>query len=154
MRIPLSVRFRSLFAKDKEAFWWHEITDEEKQLRRMDAWQLAAVIQEANVRIDTGQKRIVAEHMLNVRLAKIQAMPAYLAVCAGIAGVIGGAFLTAALQPSQEHSKCVSECQHGESVQQNKPQPKKSETPVSRLLDVPKNERVQDASKNSEKYKP
>jgi hypothetical protein len=39
------------------------------------------------------QKHIVAERMLNMRLARIEARPGYLAVYATIAGVIGGAFL-------------------------------------------------------------
>jgi len=73
--IPLSVRIRAFFARDKDAFWWNEATDEEKQLRRMDVWELAKVINEARVRNLAGEaeKLIVAEHMLNVRLAKIQA---------------------------------------------------------------------------------
>lgn len=68
MRITLATRIRSLFARDKYSFWWNEITDEEKELARMDVWELAAVVQQTNQ-----QRRVVAEHMLNARLANIQA---------------------------------------------------------------------------------
>lgn len=73
MRIPLSIRIKALFASDKNAFWWNHFTDEEKELRSMDAWQLAKVIHEADIRKNNAEKRIVAEHLLNVRLANIQA---------------------------------------------------------------------------------
>jgi hypothetical protein len=73
MHVPISVRIQSYFARDKHAFWWNHFTDEEKQLRRMDAWQLARVIHEESIRQTSPEKRIVAEHLLNVRLAQIQA---------------------------------------------------------------------------------
>ena len=100
MSIPLSVRIRSFFARDKHAFWWDHFTDDEKQLRRMDAWQLATVIHEESIHQTEPEKRIVAEHMLNVRLARIQARAAYISVVAGLVGIVGGAFLTSAFQKS------------------------------------------------------
>ncbi len=140
MSVSIWVRIKSLFAHDKYAFWWNEITDKEKTLAGMDAWELAAVIKEATGnRIDMVQERIVAEHMLNVRLAKIQARPGYLAVYVGIAGAIGGALLTSSFQPHQEPSKCVCECQHGGSIQQNKSHPIKPETSVRKMTNIPKN---------------
>lgn len=97
--IPLSVRIKALFARDKDAFWWSHFTDEEKQLRRMDAWQLAKVINEARVRNLAGEaeKLIVAEHMLNVRLAKIQATASWGSGVLGFVGAIIGAALSVAL---------------------------------------------------------
>lgn len=64
----------------------------------MDVWELAKVIHDENVQPLNPKKRIVAEHMLNVPLAHIQARPGYIAVLAGLVGVVGGAFLTSALQ--------------------------------------------------------
>ncbi len=68
MRITLAARIRSLFASDRYSFWWNEITEEEKELAHMDVWELAAVVRQTNQ-----HRRVVAEHMLNVRLANIQA---------------------------------------------------------------------------------
>jgi len=106
--IPLSVRIKAFFARDKAAFWWNHFTDEEKKLRRMDAWQLAEVINEARVRNIAGMeaKRIVAEHMLNVRLAQIQATASWgSGVLCFVGAIIGAAMsvaLTAALQSPKE----------------------------------------------------
>ena len=71
MRIPLSVRLKAIFARDKNEFWWNHFTDEERELREVDVSQLASVINEATVRHNT-ERRIVAEHMLSARLAQIQ----------------------------------------------------------------------------------
>lgn len=117
MRTTLIDRVKGFFARDKNAYWWDHWTDEEKQLRRMDVWQLAKVINEARVRNLAGEaeKLIVAEHMLSERLARIQARPGYIATVAGLAGVVGGAFLTSALQKHETPPKCVCECP----IQQN-----------------------------------
>jgi hypothetical protein len=113
MRTTLIDRIKSIFASDKDAYWWNHLTDEEKQLRHMDVWELAKVINEARVRNLAGEaeKLIVAEHMLAERLARIQARPAYFAIYAGLAGVAGGAFLTSALQLPNEPCKCICETQ-------------------------------------------
>jgi len=97
MNIPLSVRIRSIFAKDKDALWWGHFTDEEKELQRMDVWELAAVIQEASVRSGMDKKRIVAEHMLNVRLAQIQSKASWGSGVLGFVGAIVGAALSVSL---------------------------------------------------------
>lgn len=97
LRIPLSVRIRSLFSRDKHEFWWNHYTDEEKQLRRMDAWQLATIIHEENIRQTAPEKRIVAEHMLNVRLAQIQATASWGSGVLGFVGAIIGAALSVSL---------------------------------------------------------
>ena len=109
MRTPISVRIKAFFAMDNYADWWNHFTDEEARLRRMDAWQLAKVIHEANVHQNNPEKRIVAEHMLNVRLAKIQSRPAWFAIAAGILGIAGGAILNSLLQQPNIAVNCVYE---------------------------------------------
>ena len=91
MRTKLIDRLKGFFARNKYAYWWCHWTDEEKQLRRMDVWQLAKVINEARIRNLAGEaeKLIVAEHMLSERLARIQARPGYIATVAGLVGVVG-----------------------------------------------------------------
>jgi hypothetical protein len=131
MRTTLIDRLRGLFARDKDAYWWNHWTDEEKQLRRMDVWQLAKVINEARVRNLAGEaeKLIVAEHMLSERLARIQARPGYMATVAGLIGIVGGAFLTSALQKPETPLKCACECQNGYASKQNGAAP--TQVPVS-----------------------
>ncbi len=105
--IPLFVRFRSLFARDRAEFWFDHFTDEEKKLSRLDVWGLAKVINEARVRnvVGDAEKLIVAEHMLNVRLAKIQASAQWGAGVLGFVGAIIGASLTVALTTVMQSSK-------------------------------------------------
>lgn len=119
MNIPLSVRIRKFFARDKYAFSWGYFTDDEKLLRCMDAWQLATVIHEESIRKTAPEKRIVAEHMLNVRLAKIQTRATYISIVAGLVGAVGGAFLTTAFQKPDSQTKRVCECSHSIPIQQN-----------------------------------
>lgn len=97
MKIPFDIRIKSFFAKDKAAFWWSHFSDEEKMLKRMDVWELAAVIQEANVRLGMEKKKIVAEHMLNVRLAQIQSKASWGSGILGFVGAIVGAALSVSL---------------------------------------------------------
>ena len=133
--IPLIVRIKGFFARNKYVYWWSHFTDEEKQLRRMDVWQLAKVINEARVRNLAGEaeKAIVAEHMLSERLVRIQARPGYVAIVAGLVGIIGGAFLTSELQKLDSQSKCVCVDQQEGSVQQNLTDPVQGTvTPVVR----------------------
>lgn len=105
--IPLSVRIRALFSRDKEAFWWNHFTDEEMKLRRMDVWGLAKIINEARVRNLAGEaeKLIVAEHMLNVRLARIQATASWGSGVLGFAGATIGAALSIALTMALQSPK-------------------------------------------------
>jgi len=104
---------RAFFVKDKDQFWFRHYSSDEVAFDRMNAWQLAAVIQEADARntVDWVTKKIVAEHLLAARLAKLQARPNWWAMVIAVCGVIGGAFLTTALQKPQEQSKCVCEYQ-------------------------------------------
>lgn len=154
MRIQLSVRIRSFFARDEHAFWRDHFTDDEKQLRRMDAWELATVIHEENIRQTAPEKRIVAEHMLNVRLATIQARATYISVVAGLVGIVGGAFLTSAFQKPDSPPKCVCECQHGSPVQQNVSKPIQNAIPTVVETGVPESQRVQNANQSGAKNKP
>ena len=98
MRINLADRFKALFARDEYGYWFRLITDEEKELRRMDSWELAKVIHEETVHPTNPEKRIVAEHMLNVRVAKIQNRATYVSVVVGFIGIVVGAALSAMLQ--------------------------------------------------------
>jgi|GEM_PF-3246452 len=92
MKIPLLTRLRAIFAKDKEDFWFQYFSDEEIQLRKMDVWQLAKVISEAKTtHVGSEEKRIVAEHLLNIRLANIQANAAWAAGIISFIGAIIGA---------------------------------------------------------------
>ena len=98
MRITLADRFKALFARDEYDYWFQLITDEEKELRRMDSWELAKVIQEETVHPKNPERRIVAEHMLEVRIAKIQNRATYVSVIVGFIGILVGAALSAMLQ--------------------------------------------------------
>jgi|SRR5471030_2653380 len=97
--IPFFVRLRGLMARDKDAFWWNYFTDEELKLRGMDVWQLAKVIQEAAVTPGMELQRIVAEHLLNVRLAAVQAKASWGAGLLGFVGALLGAALSVVLAP-------------------------------------------------------
>jgi hypothetical protein len=132
-------RIKGFFARDKDAYWWSHFTDEEKQLRRMDVWELAKVINEARTRNLAGEseKLIVAEHMLAERLARIQARPGYVAAVAGLFGVVVGVFLTSALQPSEATPKTVCECQVAPLPQQVAA-PVPNAPPTAALPEVPK----------------
>ena len=118
MRIRLADRIKAFFSSDEEVFWFNHFTDEEKALRRMDVWELAKVINESRVRNLAGEaeKLIVAEHMLSERLAKIQARPGHIAIYTGLAGIIGGALLSASLQ-SNNKIECIHESKNSGSMQ-------------------------------------
>ena len=94
MRITFFDRVKALFARNEYSYWFKHFTDEEKELRRMDSWELAKIIHEAIVHNSNHQKRIVAEHMLQVRLAKIQNRAIYVSIIFGLVGVVLGAVLT------------------------------------------------------------
>jgi len=98
MRTTWADRIKSVFVKDRYDYWFEHFTDEEKELRRMDSWQLARVIHEETVSPQHPEKRIVAEHMLQVRVAKIQARATYVNVIVGFIGILVGAALSAMLQ--------------------------------------------------------
>ncbi|HYN60802.1 MAG TPA: hypothetical protein VET87_14790 [Rubrivivax sp.] len=95
--IPLIVRLRGLLARNRDEFWWNYFTDEELELRKMDVWELAGVIQDARVTSGMDKKLIVAEHMLNVRLAQIQATASWGSGVLGFIGALVGAALSVVL---------------------------------------------------------
>lgn len=113
-RIPLSARFRALFARDEHAFWWEHFSDEERELREMDARQLAAALHEAQVR-HNNERRILVEHMLSARLAQLQSRASWGSGVLGFGGAVLGAAmtvgLTAALSPSPEPTKVSVRCE-------------------------------------------
>lgn len=74
----------------------------------MSAMQLAQQINEANVSRNI-EKKIVAEHFLNVRLARLQARPVWWSIFAAIIGAFGGAFLTAWLTKTDSQVQCICE---------------------------------------------
>ncbi|PAU89772.1 hypothetical protein CK507_02565 [Pseudomonas sp. WN033] len=98
MRITWADRIKALFARDEYSYWFALITDEEKELRRMDSWELAKVIHEESVHQTNPERRIVAEHMLQIRVAKIQSRATYVSVVVGFLGVLAGVVLTTAIQ--------------------------------------------------------
>lgn len=52
----------------------------------MDSWELAKVIHEESVRQTNPERRIVAEHMFQIRVAKIQSRATYISVVVGFLG--------------------------------------------------------------------
>ena len=91
MRITIADRLRALFARNKYEFWFQHISDEEKQLSRMDVWELAKEISQNGSDSPEG---IVAEHMLNARLAKMQVRATYVGIFFGLFGVVIGVILS------------------------------------------------------------
>jgi hypothetical protein len=75
------------------SYWFALITDDEKKLRRMDSWELARLIHEETVHPNSPEKRIVAEHFLQVRIAKIQSRATYMSAFVGFVGGLAGAAL-------------------------------------------------------------
>lgn len=98
MRITLTDRIRALFSKDEFDYWFKQFTDDEKEILRMDSWELAKVIVEENNHNGNSQKRIIAEHMLQVRLIKLQNRATYISMFVGFAGIALGSFLTIMFQ--------------------------------------------------------
>jgi hypothetical protein len=87
MSDPLSARFRSLFVRDKDAFWWNEYNDYERSLSRMNLSELAGELERTRVRNETANT-IIVEHLLAVRLARIQSRASISAAWLGIGGAL------------------------------------------------------------------
>ena len=94
MRISWFDYIRSFFTKDRAVFLFGVITDDEKQLKKMDCWELAKIIEQESHTQGNKVKRIVAEHLLQVRLARIQSNAAYIAAIATIFGAVIGSLVT------------------------------------------------------------
>lgn len=156
---------KSFFAWDKHAFWFEHFTDEEKQLRRMSVGELAKVINEARVRNLAGEaeKLIVAEHMLNVRLAKIQATASWGSGVLGFVGaIIGSAVsvaLTMVLQSPKEVSSAPARASEKQAVAAPLPVPRESTSPLIKspqrapAAEVSSRQGVVSASPNSDDKK-
>ena len=95
-KISPSVLIKAIFSRNKDEFWWNHFTDEERILREMDVWALAKVIADP---LNDGrpERRVVAEHMLNARLARIQANASWASGILGVIGAVLGAILGATL---------------------------------------------------------
>lgn len=91
-------RLKAFFARDGYGYWFDHLTNEEIGFRRMTSWQLARVIHEETVHPQNPEKRIIAEHMLQIRVAKIQNRATYVSVVVGFIGILVGAALSAMLQ--------------------------------------------------------
>lgn len=113
-RIPLSVRIRALFVRDSHAFWWNHFTDEERELRGMNARQLAAALHEAREQRDN-ERQILVEHMLALRLARVQSRASWGSGTLGFAGAVLGAALTvgltAAITPNAPEPQITVKCE-------------------------------------------
>lgn len=94
LKITVWEKFRALFAKNKKGYWFDLYTDEEKELKRMDVWQLAQVIRDESISTGNKERKLVADHMLKVRLARIQSSATYISAVFGLIGVIIGAVIT------------------------------------------------------------
>ncbi len=81
------------FSKDKEEFPWKHVTDQEKILLNKDIFELAAIIANGKNSNMPGEtyEAIVAEHLLDVRLAKIQAKASVFSGLISLIGAIAGA---------------------------------------------------------------
>lgn len=141
MTITLLDRIKSFFARDKNAFWWNHFSDEEKQLRRMSVWQLARVIHNEGPQGSSPEQRIVAEHMLSVRLTNLQTRATHIATISAFIGAIGAVFLQS-LQPPRE-CECKAHA-HGEK-QQGVAEPKQKLVPPIIPLPVPNSNQEQGA---------
>ena len=96
-RFPLRIRLKAFFSKDPNEEYFAYLTDKERELKEMDVWQLAGVIQEATVRGNMEKERIVAEHLLSARVAQIQSKASWGAGVLGFIGAIIGAAVAFAI---------------------------------------------------------
>ncbi len=97
LKITMWERFRGFVSRNPEEYWFNHFTDEEKKLRKMDVWELAKVICDGSISSQRDERKIVAEYMLQQRLAKIQSNATYVSALTsaifGVVGVIVGALL-------------------------------------------------------------
>lgn len=99
-RFPLRVRLKALFSKDSYEVYFAHLTDREREIREMDVWELAGVVQEASVRPNREKERIVAEHLLSARIAQIQSKASWGAGILGFLGALIGAAVAFAFAPT------------------------------------------------------
>jgi hypothetical protein len=143
MHPSLFVRLKSIFARDKYAFWWKEATDREKEFTQMDAWDLAQVMCGNNA-----ADKIVAEHFLNLRLARIQADATKRSSWFALFGALATAVLTFYLgQLSVKSTEVICTVRY-----QAEQHPKEKAEPVPKLAPVqpsPEPEAMQPHERNT-----
>jgi hypothetical protein len=83
----LSARFQSLFARNQYAFWWNEYSDYERSLSRMSLSELAGELERTKVQNESANT-IIVEHLLAVRLARIQSRASMRAAWVGVGGAL------------------------------------------------------------------
>lgn len=98
-----------MFARDKREFWWSEYTDYERSLSNMGLSELAEELDRTKVRCESANT-IIVEHLLAVRLARIQSRASIGAAWLGIFGVIVAAFLSFYLGRLSAETSAKSEC--------------------------------------------
>lgn len=94
MKFPWWLRFKALFVKDANELYFAYLNDEERELREMDVWQLARLIQKAETQGNLAVERIVAEHLLSARLAQIQSKASWGAGLLGFLGALLGGVIS------------------------------------------------------------
>ncbi|MEA3406136.1 MAG: hypothetical protein U9R28_10435 [Pseudomonadota bacterium] len=94
MKVSFFDKCKSFFVRDKMGYWFDHFTDEEKRLKTLTVWELAEIISKKN----NEKESIVAEHLLNIRLARIQSRATTTSAFIGLIGVILGVIITHFLQ--------------------------------------------------------
>ena len=98
MKFTVWERVQGFVSRNPEEYWFNKFTDEERRLKKMDVWQLAEVIRDESISSGRAERKVVAEYMLQQRLAKIQSNATFLGALTsaifGLGGVIIGALLT------------------------------------------------------------
>lgn len=95
MKLQLATRVKAFISSNPFGVWFDELTDEEKGLKGKTVWELAMIIEDADAGVEAKRNKIVAEHMLNSRLARIQANAAWGSGVLGFLGGIVGGLLSA-----------------------------------------------------------
>jgi hypothetical protein len=99
-QIPFFIRLKALFAQNEHEFWWNQFTDDELELRMMNASQLASELNKAQVS-SNHERKILVEHMLSVRLAQLQSRASWGSGALGFGGAVVGAAMTVGLTMAQ-----------------------------------------------------
>ena len=93
MPVPLITRIKSIFARDKDKFWWDHFEDYELSLAKMTISELANELNRTKVRYETANTTVV-EHMIAGRLARMQSRASWWSGWLGFAGAMLAAALT------------------------------------------------------------
>ncbi len=107
MKITILDKFKSYLALNKREYWWNKFTDYELELSRMTLTQLASELDRTKVRKETVNE-IIVEHMLAVRLVRLQTRASWWSGWLGLAGAMLAAALTFYLGQLSVASKNVS----------------------------------------------